>query len=235
MWLDAGDAFVERVDAVAASLAKHSRKYKEIERKYLLRAMPVVPDDAQLRDIDQGYLPGTRVRERVRRIRSPDGETRFYRTLKFGEGVVRTEIEEEIDASMFDGLWALTEGRRIRKRRYAVPEGDHTWEIDEFLDRDLVLAEVELAEADETADLPTWLAPVVVRDVTDEPAYTNATLALGDGRVAEHVEKDLDEEDGGQHDSDASANHPPIAKDPFVLPLRERRREQPAVEQAPSA
>ena len=55
-------------------------------------------------------------------------------------------------------MWPLTLGRRLRKRRHAVPEGGLTWEIDQFLDRDLVLAEVELPSAETPVTVPKWLA-----------------------------------------------------------------------------
>jgi len=48
-----------------------------------------------------------------------------------------------------------------------------------------VVAEVELHDADEEAAMPPWLAPVVVRDVTGDSAFSNATLASshnGSGR-----------------------------------------------------
>jgi CYTH domain-containing protein len=40
-----------------------------------------------------------------------------------------------------------------------------------------VLAEVELPAANVTVELPTWLHPYVVREVTGEPAYENRNLA----------------------------------------------------------
>jgi CYTH domain-containing protein len=58
-----------------------------------------------------------------------------------------------------------------------VPDADVVWEIDEFLDRDLHLAEVELESASQNPALPRWLAPYVVREVTDDPRYTNLSLA----------------------------------------------------------
>ena len=56
---------------------------------------------------------------------------------------------------------------------------DHglTWEIDEFVDRELVLAEVELKSADEPIQPPEWLRPYLVREVTGEDAYVNLNLA----------------------------------------------------------
>lgn len=150
---------------------------REIERKYLLRALPERVRDAMSADVDQGYLPGTRINERVRRMRWPDG-ARFYRTIKMGSGIDRLELEDETTEQFFTTVWPLTRGARISKRRYFVPEGDVTWEIDEFLDRSgLWLAEVELESADQKVEIPVWLQSVLEREVTDEREYTNHALA----------------------------------------------------------
>jgi CYTH domain-containing protein len=74
-------------------------------------------------------------------------------------------------------LFALTEGKRVEKRRYAVTDGPLTWEIDDFTDRTLVLAEVELPSEDTPVEPPSWLAPYIVRDVTGEAEFTNWKLA----------------------------------------------------------
>jgi CYTH domain-containing protein len=149
----------------------------EIERKYLLRALPKMPDVDEVLEIDQGYLPGEVLVERLRKQRSRSGEIKHFRTMKLGDGVERMEIEEETDARVFDHLWLLTEGRRLRKRRHVVRDGDAVWEIDEFLDRALTLAEIELKDADAFVRIPEWLAPVLDREVTHERAYTNRSLA----------------------------------------------------------
>jgi hypothetical protein len=96
----------------------------------------------------------------------------YYRTIKLGMGVQRIEIEEETTQAIFEALWALTEGCRIRKRRYLVQEGSATWEIDLFLDRELVLAEIELASAEITPEIPQWLSGKVVEDVSERAEYT---------------------------------------------------------------
>jgi CYTH domain-containing protein len=128
-------------------------------------------------EIDQGYLPGGTVRERLRRAVGPRG-ARFTRTVKLGTGVVRAEFEEELPAAEFGRLWPLTEGARLCKRRYLVRDGELVWEIDEFLDRELWLAEIELPTADTPVEIPEWLAPYVEREVTDEPQYSNLKIAL---------------------------------------------------------
>jgi CHAD domain-containing protein/CYTH domain-containing protein len=167
---------VAGIDAIAASLDARASSGVEIERKYLLRSLPPQMPAATVKEIVQGYLPGTRLVERVRRVRVGEGE-RYFRTVKSGAGLVRTELEEECSRELFEALWPLTVGRRVEKRRHVVPDGALRWEIDEFTDRDLVLAEIELPSADLTAEIPAWLLSMVERDVTGESAYVNAVLA----------------------------------------------------------
>jgi CYTH domain-containing protein len=150
---------------------------REIERKYLLHALPSRVKGARALEIDQGYLPGTRINERIRRAREGSTVT-YYRTIKTGQGIERLEIEEETTEPFFSTIWPLTRGARVSKRRYLIPEGDVTWEIDEFLDRDgLWLAEVELGHIDQVVEIPAWLSDVMDREVTDDPRYTNHALA----------------------------------------------------------
>jgi adenylate cyclase len=154
-----------------------NRPDREIERKYLLRELPERVVDAPSLEIDQGYLPGERINERIRRTRGSDG-LRYYRTIKAGSGIERLEIEEETSELFFATVWPLTRGCRVHKRRYLVPEAELTWEIDEFLDRDgLWLAELELGSVDDVVVLPAWLRSVIEREVTDDPQYTNHALA----------------------------------------------------------
>lgn len=165
-----------RVDAVVEQMRGGGANL-EIERKFLLRGMPRLPDHAVRTEIAQGYLPGERLQERVRRVRRAGEPARFYRTVKVGSGLSRTELEEEADEATFRRLWPLTKGRRIRKLRFKVPEGDLTWEIDRFRGRRLVLAEVELPSEDTEIPIPDWLRDHIDRDVTGEDEYVNINLA----------------------------------------------------------
>jgi len=149
----------------------------EIERKFLLDAPPAFDRPDSVAEIEQGYLPGERLVERLRRI-TTEGKEELLRTMKEGTGVTRLEIEEPVPPELFARLWPMTEGRRIRKRRHKVKDGDLTWEIDEFLDRDLVLAEVELSSPSDEVTPPDWLRPHIVREVTDEAEYSNYRLAV---------------------------------------------------------
>jgi len=148
----------------------------EIERKWLLSALPPQAVAAPVTDLAQGYLPGEALVERIRR-RSNAGSVEWIRTVKLGRGIARIEVEEVAAPALGEALFALTEGRRVHKRRYTVADGARHWEIDAFTDRVLVLAELELDHADAVVEFPPWLAPYVLREVTDDRAFTNWQLA----------------------------------------------------------
>jgi CHAD domain-containing protein/CYTH domain-containing protein len=177
IWLgDRSADFFSAVDAVRQSLVATGTADVEIERKYLLSGLPPTLVDRTFREIEQGYIPGQRLQERVRRVRR-DGLEWYVRTVKVGTGIRRIELQDETDRETFEVLWPLTSGCRVMKRRYRVQEAGLTWEVDEFTDRDLVLAEVELQSEDVQPRLPDWLAPYVVREVTGESEYVNVNLA----------------------------------------------------------
>lgn len=174
--------FRELEAAIAALEARGSTGTGiEIERKYLLTGMPPALPGVSVTTLTQGYIPGERLVERLRVVEE-NGKRRYFRTVKVGTGLVRTELEEETTRAVFEAMWPLTRGRRLTKRRHAVPAdadgaGTLVWEIDEFTDRKLVLAEIELPDETTEVRIPAWLAPVVDREVTAEPAYLNVNLA----------------------------------------------------------
>lgn len=181
-WAQGGaDELVQEAEALAARLSRRSGVDLEIERKYLLRALPEAAREAPSVRLAQGWLPGDKLRERLRRVDDGNGGVRFERTVKLGRGLTRIEVQEPTSQEVFDGLWPLTEGCRVEKRRYLVRDEAQApglvFEVDEFLDRELVLAEVELPSAEVEVTLPDWLAAVVEREVTDDPAYVNLNLA----------------------------------------------------------
>lgn len=169
-------AFSDAVTGVVQRLEERRARGVEIERKFLLFALPSAMPAGEMLEIEQGYLPGIRLVERLRHTRGPGGE-QWVRTVKGGRGAARLEVEEETSREVFDAMWPLTAGRRVTKRRHVVPAGAITWEIDAFTDRDLVLAEVELPSVDFAVEVPEWLQAVLVREVTGEDEYVNANLA----------------------------------------------------------
>jgi CYTH domain-containing protein len=147
----------------------------EIERKFLVSAMPADIESHPSDDIEQGYIAVGEAGPEVR-IRRYGG--RHFLTIKSGGGEVRLEEEIEIDRRRFRALWPLTDGRRIRKRRYRIPtEGGLQIELDVYRGglAGLVTAELEFESPSAAAAFapPAWFG----RDVTDDPRYKNRRLA----------------------------------------------------------
>jgi len=153
----------------------------EIERVFLRKKVPPIPPDAVAYTIQQGYLPRTDEpgggEGRLRKMTCPDGSVLFTHTVKKGTGMVRIRRERAIPRETFQRAWSRTAGRRLTKRRYAIESAGHLWQIDVFDDLDVVLADVELPSPVTPLKLPDWLAPQVIREVTEEPVYRNYNLA----------------------------------------------------------
>lgn len=146
---------------------------KEIEKKYLLSALPGGLSNGVA--VDQGYLsvsdPEVRVRSKGKK---------FFATRKGGEGFVRDEEEEEISEKVFNILWPATAGRRVEKIRYKLKGADGlVWEVDEYLGKlaGLFTAEVELPDQSAVFQMPDEIQKVFVADVTEDKCYKNKNLA----------------------------------------------------------
>ncbi len=144
----------------------------EIERKYLVVGDAWRAQVVSATRIVQGYLARGEVTVRAR-IRGD----RAYLTIKGrSQGIARSEFEYEIPVSDAEAmLTELAEGPVVEKTRHLIDVGGHTWELDVFAgaNEGLVMAEVELADADEQFDLPQWAG----EEVSDDPRYYNVNLA----------------------------------------------------------
>ncbi len=143
----------------------------EIERKYLVVG-DAWREPGTGREFRQGYL--STVKERTVRVRVIGG--RGCLTVKgITVNATRTEFEYEIpvdDARRM--LSDMCEQPIIEKIRYEVEWAGATWEIDEFLgvNAGLVVAEVELEQADQEIEIPSWVGD----EVTEDPRYFNSNL-----------------------------------------------------------
>ncbi len=168
---------------------------REIERVWILRAMPTIPQEAhtEVWQIEQGYLAPIASSEsalaalgfpegRLRRVVEPSGRERFFHTIKSGSGMVRMETEREITGVEFALAWPRTKGRRLVKTRHRVRVGVgaamRVWEIDQFRDFPLVMVEVELPSEQSACEMPAWIESLVEREVTFDARYRNAALAM---------------------------------------------------------
>lgn len=144
---------------------------KEIERKFLV-AGDYKQAAVSSSHIVQGYIgrtPSLTFRIRLR-------DERGYLTVKGRTdeaGMSRDEWEYEIPAADARELLAHSDGT-IEKRRYMVPAGRHTFEVDEFFgaNEGLTMAEVELSSPDEAFERPAWLGD----EVTGDKRYYNSQL-----------------------------------------------------------
>jgi CYTH domain-containing protein len=160
------------------SIAKRESIPIEIERKYLLTAMPDLSglDVECVWTIEQGYIPGDSITERVRRAAIGD-RLKCTRTVKLGSGISRIEFEDEIDPQLFEQLWVATQGQRVTKERFVVSTRQGKWELDRFTDRQLVLLEIELSSEHESVHMPDAFKAVLVREVTEDKKFTNWALS----------------------------------------------------------
>lgn len=153
-----------------------SRMGTEIERKFLVDVARL-PREA-LREgsrFVQGYLslsPTVRVRVSER----PGLPAEAWITVKGPGGLMRAEFEYAIPVDDARAMVLLCVAS-LRKTRFRVLVGDHVWDLDQYHDRyeGLWIAEIELDEPDEDFVSPAW----VTEEVTDDPGYTNAAIALG--------------------------------------------------------
>lgn len=146
----------------------------EIERKFLVAAETWRSEAAEPRSLRQGYLSTTNnASVRVRII--DDNDARL--TIKSSDtGMIRTEFEYTIPIEDASALMALGEGEPIEKVRYSIAVGKLVWEVDVFegANAGLVLAEIELDDADQEVELPPWIGP----EVTEDPRYYNSNLTF---------------------------------------------------------
>ncbi|MDO4939637.1 MAG: hypothetical protein Q4E54_06725 [Lachnospiraceae bacterium] len=155
----------------------------EIERKYLIdypdiRWIEEYPD-AKKAEITQVYFDtDEEKRLRVRKLET-GGKKYYYLTKKKKiSNLVRIEEEWEISEEEYDNLPQKAVGKRrmISKTRYALPYNGRVVEIDIFpFWKDRAIAEVELESEDEEVRLPGEIK--IIREVTEEPEYTNYQMA----------------------------------------------------------
>lgn len=145
---------------------------QEIERKFLVKGEYKSQAYAQSR-IVQGYICSARGRTVRVRIRDAKG----FLTIKGAAdaaGLSRYEWEKEVPLAEAQELMKLCEPGVIDKTRYLVQCGEHVFEVDEFYgdNEGLVVAEVELASADEHFEKPDFIG----QEVTGDVRYYNSQL-----------------------------------------------------------
>ncbi|EWY39763.1 hypothetical protein N825_04430 [Skermanella stibiiresistens SB22] len=145
----------------------------EIERRFL------VCQDVHRLCVDgdrilQGYFSfdgQSKIRIRTR------GDEAFLTIKGPRHGVTRTEYERNIPVPLAAAMLSrLPWNRLIQKTRYIIPHDGMDWEIDVFegLNAGLIIAEIELAHAEQEITLPPWIG----REVTYDDRYGNSNLSV---------------------------------------------------------
>ena len=143
----------------------------EIERKFLLKEIPENIESYPMRQLEQGYLctgPVVRIRK---------DNDKYELTYKGKGAMVREEYNLPLTKEAYEHLREKIDGRLITKKRYMIPFGKYTIELDIFEGdlAPLTLAEVEFSSEEEANNFvaPDWFA----EDVTFSRLYHNSYLS----------------------------------------------------------
>ena len=144
----------------------------EIERKFLVISTDFKKNAKKI-NITQAYLLATE--QMAIRIRIDDLQASIAIKSKESERVNK-EYEYMIPKDEAISLMNTYDSPKIRKSRYVLAYHGHTWEVDEFHDKNsgLIIAEIELNEINENFDLPSWIG----EEVTADYRYLNSNLAI---------------------------------------------------------
>ena len=173
---------MKRLVAEIASFLGEPEPY-EIERKFLIE----YPDLSWLEshstcrriEIIQTYLNSAAGEEVRVRQRGADGNYVYFQTVKRKvSDVKRVEIERRLSQAEYLKLLmeADTTKRQIRKTRYCLTYANQYFEIDVYpFWNDKAIVEIELSDENTAIVFPKQLK--VIKEVTDDEAYKNASLA----------------------------------------------------------
>ncbi|HOE64989.1 MAG TPA: CYTH domain-containing protein [Candidatus Hydrogenedentes bacterium] len=145
----------------------------EIERKFLVMG-DAWREGAAGASMRQGYLclgPPSSVRVRI------EGSRAFLNVKQSTLAITRAEFDYPIPLADAEAmLVSLCVGAPVVKTRYRVPYEGFMWEVDVFegANAPLVLAEIELASADQAFAPPPWIGA----EVSGDPRYLNTHLSV---------------------------------------------------------
>lgn len=155
----------------------------EIERKFLIEYPDIewLENNASCQRIEiiQTYLNSAEGEEVRVRQRGIDGNYTYFQTIKKKvSDVKRVEIERRLSQSEYLKLLmdADTSKRQIRKTRYCLTYESQYYEIDVYpFWYDRAIMEIELSNENENITFPEIIK--IIKEVTDDPSYKNASLA----------------------------------------------------------
>jgi CYTH domain-containing protein len=155
----------------------------EIERKFLLKRLPnEKPHD--IIKMDQWYLNVNGIYERVRQRQwKSTGKIDWIHTIKeFVDEMSNIEIEKFISIDEYHEFIkkckdSNSDARYIQKRRYLYKNGNDTWEVDEFLETSLIVAEIEIPNKEYEVIIPNHISDNLICEVTGMREFSNKNLS----------------------------------------------------------
>ncbi|MBA3984989.1 MAG: hypothetical protein H0X63_00045 [Flavobacteriales bacterium] len=156
----------------------------EIERKFLVKSLPLSVDYSDIITIDQYYLKNIEgIWERVRTWHSRSGTLKWIHTIKktISKGV-NLEDEKEITEEEYNTFVTRCKngesGRFLSKKRYLYLDNGLTWELDVFTSNiALIIAEVELPKKNFKLEIPKFIEEILLLEVTALKQFSNRSLS----------------------------------------------------------
>jgi len=156
----------------------------EIERKFLLKALPEIKP-VEIIKIDQFYFKNGDIWERARQCDSNINGKKWVHTIKKRiSDLSNEEIEKEISKKEFEKFkkdcykWRGN-SKHIKKERWVFPDGSMKWEVDLFKDRcHLIIAEIEIPTEDYDLKIPEFINKKLLMEVTGLKQFTNRSLSI---------------------------------------------------------
>lgn len=156
----------------------------EIEKKIILKSVPEIEYDEILK-ITQYYLMNKKgIWERFRKSVKLNGEVTYLKTIKttIKKGA---SLEDECEITKEDYKSAKKlcksgkfESKRISKVRHIKKTHDNLiWEIDEFKDINITIAEIEIPTYDYKVIYPDYISDYMIKDVTGFKEFNNRRMA----------------------------------------------------------
>ncbi len=157
------------MDAVAIEIERKFRVVDEAWRSGVVKSVRMAQGYINDMDALRAGRQNASVRVRIA------GDQAFLNLKSRELGRSRQEFDYAVPVADAQALLALCVGGLIDKVRHYIPQGDLTWEVDEFAgdNAGLVVAELELPTVDHAFARPAWLG----REVTEEQRFYNLALA----------------------------------------------------------
>ncbi|MCF7834857.1 hypothetical protein K9M48_02260 [Candidatus Gracilibacteria bacterium] len=149
----------------------------EIERKFMIKELPKNISKYPKNKIIQGYFKD--IKNKTVRIRKTTmkSKTEYFQTIKKGHGLIRKEIEKEINKESFDKLRKKVGKRHLEKTRYIIAYKAKKIELDVYEGKlkGLVTAEIEFKTLLESKK---FIIPKRFdKELTKNRKFTNSNLA----------------------------------------------------------